>query len=227
MCGRFTLAGDLDFYADYFGAIPAAPESLTPSWNVAPTDSVYVIAEREGTRQVETMRWGLIPSFASDAKTIHINARQETVATSPAFRLALRRRRCLVPADGFYEWEGGERSRVPHFIFRADGYPVGFAGVWETRSIEPAGTLLRTCAIITTPATGVVASLHDRMPVALPSHAWDEWLNRELTNPLQALDQLHPIDDDLWTERPVSPLVNSVRNNGPELLDPDPQGRLL
>jgi putative SOS response-associated peptidase YedK len=104
---------------------------------------------------------------------------------------------------------------------------VGFAGVWETRSSENQDTLNRTCAIITAPATGVIAGLHDRMPVALPPTAWDQWLDRSLTDPEETLSTLEAIDDDLWMERPVSRLVNSVRNNGPELLEPDPQGRLI
>ena len=104
---------------------------------------------------------------------------------------------------------------------------MGFAGIWETRSTENPETRIRTCAIITAPATGLIATLHDRMPVALPATAWERWLDRNLTDPQEALSALEAIEDDLWLERPVSRLVNSVRNNGPDLLEPDPQGRLL
>lgn len=224
MCGRFSLAGDIDFYLDYFGA-SSDSDGLAPSWNVAPTDPVYVVAERDQTRRLEAMSWGLVPHWAKDSRSIHINARQETVAKSPTFRQSLARRRCLIPADGFYEWEPADRGRTPHWIFRADGYPVGFAGIWTARP-GPDEEWIRTCAIITAPASGVIASIHDRMPVALPAEAWSGWLDRRLTAPDEAMALLTPIDDTLWMERAVSKLVNSVRNNGPELLDPDPQVKL-
>ena len=112
MCGRFSITGDLDFYAEYFGVDDVAAQPLAPNWNVAPTDPVYVIAERDGKRILDTMRWGLVPYYAKDDKKIHINARLETVDTSAAFRESFARRRCLIPADGFYEWEPAERGSI-------------------------------------------------------------------------------------------------------------------
>ncbi|HUO47021.1 MAG TPA: SOS response-associated peptidase [Acidimicrobiia bacterium] len=227
MCGRFSLSAEVDFYADYFGTVPPDTEDLRASWNVAPTDPVYVVAEREHIRQIETMRWGLIPHWAKDSKSIHINARVETVATTAAFRESFAKRRCLIPADGFYEWEPKDKGRSPHWVFRADGYPVGFAGLWANRRNPADGEWVRSCTIITAPAKGLIASLHDRMPVALEPDAWESWLDRDATDPDLACQLLQPIDSDLWMERRVSKLVNSVRNNGPELQDPEQQGTLL
>jgi putative SOS response-associated peptidase YedK len=227
MCGRFSLSGEVDFYAEYFGATPVAAESLDPSWNVAPTDPVYVVAERDERRVLGIMRWGLVPHWATDLKAPSINARVETVATTPAFRDSFARKRCLVPADGFYEWEPRERGRQPHWIFRADGYPVGFAGIWSSWRTPADGSWVRTCAIITTAATGVMAGIHDRMPVALVPEAWDDWLDRGLTDPARALHLVTPLDPSLWMERTVSTRVNGVRNNGPELQYPAEQTRLL
>ncbi|MGH8957611.1 MAG: SOS response-associated peptidase [Acidimicrobiia bacterium] len=223
MCGRFSLSGDIDFYADYFGAA-AAVDALTPSWNVAPTDQVYVVAERERRRVLETMKWGLVPHWAKNPKSIQINARSETVARAPAFRDSFARKRCLIPADGFYEWESP--GRIPHWIHRADGFPVGFAGIWSTRKNDD-GEWIRTCSILTKEGRGVVALLHDRMPIALHPDRWKEWLDREIRDLEVAQQLLQPIDDDLWMEREVSPRVNSVRNNDRQLLDPPEQGRLI
>jgi putative SOS response-associated peptidase YedK len=232
MCGRFSLSGEVDFYAEYFGTSVVATEALEPSWNVAPTDDVYVVAQRiddggHQERALRTMRWGLIPHWAKEGKSININARAETVATTPAFRDSFSRKRCLIPADGFYEWEGKDKGRAPHWVFRADGYPVGFAGVWSSWNNPADGKWVRSCAIITTAATGVISSLHDRMPVALLPEAWEPWLDRALTDPEEAADVLAPIEADLWMEREVSTRVNNVRNNGPELQGPPDQQRLL
>ncbi|MGQ0848264.1 MAG: SOS response-associated peptidase [Actinomycetota bacterium] len=227
MCGRFSLSGDVDFYAEYFGATPEPGESLQPSWNVAPTDRVYVVAERDNRRTIRTMRWGLIPHWANNDRVSHINARAETVASTPAFRDSLSRKRCIIPADGFYEWEPKERGRTPHWVFRADGYPVGFAGIWSTWRDPTKGELVRSCAIVTAAATGVIAALHHRMPVGLPPGAWSGWLDRRATDPDQVRTHLHPLDPGIWMEREVSPRVNSVRNNDDRLQDPPDQGRLL
>jgi len=227
VCGRFSLSGDVDFYAEYFGVDNVLTDSLDPSWNVAPTDQVYVVAEREAARNLGAMRWGLIPHWAEDTKTPNINARVETVATTPAFRDSFSRKRCLIPADGFYEWEPKEKGRSPHWIFRADGYPVGFAGVWSAWKNPANDEWVRSCAILTTAATGVIAGIHNRMPVALVPEVWEAWLDRELTEPEQVQSLIRPIDPDLWMQREVSSRVNSVKNNDPDLLDPSVQTRLL
>jgi len=219
MCGRFSITGDLDFYAEYFGVDDVVTEPLVKSWNVAPTDRVYVVAEREGRRQLGSMAWGLLPSWAKDATSGQINARVETVATTPMFRDSFSRKRCLIPADGFYEWEPAAEGRTPHWAQRDDGHPMAFAGIWASRPDEGEGWS-RTCAIVTTAAKGVVSRIHDRMPVAVAPAAWDAWLDRDLTDPEAALGSMQGIDPESIIEHVVSRAVNSVRNNGPGLNQP-------
>lgn len=219
MCGRFAMSGDLDFYRGYYGIDEVDTEGLDQSWNVAPTDETYVVAEHGGKRHLGRMAWGLIPHWAEDARTIHINARAETVASKPAFRRALTRHRCLIPADGFYEWEPKEKGRTPHWVYRADGHPMSFAGIWAAWKDPSTGTWVRRFAIITTESKGAIATVHDRMPVILPDDVWDAWLDRDLEDPEAALSLLETIDPDLIMEHPVSSRVNSVRNNGPDLVD--------
>lgn len=220
MCGRFSITGDLDFYAEYFGVEGVTGDPLEPSWNVAPTDTIYVVAEHNEVRRLGTMKWGLVPHWAKDSKSIHINARVETVATNAAFRDSFARKRCLIPSDGFYEWESPDQGRTPHWIFRADGHPLVFAGIWASRRDDVSGEWARTCSIITTEATGVVAPLHDRMPLTLVPDVWDAWLDREITDPEEARALLQPIDTGLLMEYPVSKQVNSVRNNDPDFRMP-------
>lgn len=220
MCGRFSITGDLDFYAEYFGVDEIDADPLEPSWNVAPTDLVLAVSEADETRRLTQMRWGLIPHWAKDSKSIHINARVETVATNNTFRDSFSRKRCLVPSDGFYEWEPAENGRKPHWIYRADGHPMVFAGIWATRKDPQSGDWIRTCSILTTSSVGPIAQIHDRMPVVLPSAVWDPWLDRELTDPEHALGLISSFDPELIMEHPVSSKVNSVRNNGPDLRDP-------
>lgn len=219
MCGRFSITGDLDFYAEYFGVDEVTAGRLEPNWNVAPTDPVYVVAERDGVRSLGSMPWGLVPHWAKDTRSIHINSRVESVATTAVFREAFSRRRCIIPADGFYEWEPAALGRAPHWVFRADGHPMAFAGIWASRHDPGSDIWQRTCSIITTVAQGPVSSIHDRMPISLRPSVWDAWLDRDLLDPEATTDLLQPIDPDLIMEHPVSKLVNSVKNNGPELRD--------
>ena len=219
MCGRFSITGDLDFYAEYFGVDEVLTDPLDKSWNVAPTDDVYVIAERNGQRQLDAMKWGLVPHWAKDTRSIQINARSETVATTPAFRDSFARKRCLIPADGFYEWETPENGRAPHWVYRADGHPMVFAGIWATRQDPESGQWHRTCSIITKDAEGVISAIHDRMPVALVPGVWDAWLDRELEDPDAALSLLQPTDPESIMEHLVSRKVNTVKNNSPDLRD--------
>ncbi len=219
MCGRFSVTGDLDFYAEYFGVNHVVTDPLPKSWNVAPTDRVYVIAEREGKRQLGSMRWGLVPHWASNAGTIHINARAETVATTAAFRDSFARKRCLIPADGFYEWESPEEGRTPHWVYRADGHPMVFAGIWASRFEVEDDEWHRTCSIITSQAVGVVSQIHDRMPVSLIPEVWDPWLDRGLRDPEAAGSLLRGLDAKTIMEHVVSSKVNSVRNNTADLHD--------
>ncbi|CAN5884669.1 SOS response-associated peptidase [soil metagenome] len=220
MCGRFAMSGDLDFYAQYYGVTDDDIEPIEHNWNVAPTDESYVVSERDETRHLSRMRWGVIPHWTRDSKTIHINARAESVATKPAFRKAFSIHRCLIPADGFYEWEPKERGRAPHWVFRADGHPMSFAGIWAAWRPTETDGWERRFAIITTEAAGPIATIHDRMPVILAAEVWEPWLDRSLTDPEEALALLRPLDSDLIMEHAVSSEVNSVRNNHPGLRDP-------
>ncbi len=220
MCGRFSITGELDFYAEYFGVDEVVTERIEPSWNVAPTDPVYTITEKEGRRLLGSMQWGLVPHWATDTKTIHINARAETVATTAAFRDSFARRRCLIPADGFYEWEPPEQGRTPHWVYRADGHPLVFAGIWASRRDPDSGDWLRTCSIVTTGSTGPIAPIHDRMPVALDPRVWGAWIDRGVTDPGRVLDSLQVIDSEALMEHVVSRQVNSVRNDDPSLREP-------
>lgn len=227
MCGRYVASMPSAVLADHLLVDDVRTEALEPNYNVAPTDPVYAVAEnREGTRILGSYRWGLVPSWAKDpgVGARMINARAETVATK--FGKALERRRCLLPADGFYEWEqreiGGKTVKQPWFISRADGAPMVFAGLWEVW--WPAGAdrdvdePLRTCSVITTEANEVVRPIHDRMPVVLDPQVWERWLDRSLTDPGELGAMLRPADPRSIERREVSTRVNSVRNNGPELL---------
>ncbi len=220
MCGRFAMSGDLDFYAQYYGVEDGDIEPIEHNWNVAPTDESYVVSERDDTRRLRRMRWGIIPHWAADPKTIHINARAESVAAKPAFKRALAVHRCLVPADGFYEWEPPERGRTPHWVFRADGHPMSFAGIWSAWRSPGTEDWERRFAIITTEATGPIAAIHDRMPVILPTDVWDHWLDPSLNDPEEARALLRSLDPDLIMEHTVSSEVNNVRNNHPGLRTP-------
>ncbi len=219
MCGRYALTGDADDYAAYFGAERVVGPPLTESYNVAPTDPVYAVAEWNGERLLGVMRWGFVPHWAKDMKSIQINARAETVATKPMFRASLAKKRCIIPADGFYEWEPKEEGRTPHWVYREDGEPMAFAGIYSSVHDPARDQWIRTCAIVTAQAQGAIRRIHDRMPIALTPDVWDPWLDRELTDPHQVERLLQPIDPDIVVEHPVSSRVNSVRNNDRSLRD--------
>ena len=210
--------------ADYLG-VEDVRETLDPSWNVAPTDSVYaVIQGKDGHRRLGTLRWGLVPHWARDPSigSRMINARAETLESK--FRTTFERRRCLIPADGFYEWEKkDDGTRQPWFITRSDGAPMVFAGLWELwrepgspEDAEP----LRTCTIVTTDANDLVARVHDRMPVVLGPGDWDRWIDRSVTDTGELSRLLVPPDHRQFEMVEVSTKVNNVRNNGAELIEP-------
>ena len=227
MCGRYVLGGDAADYAEYFGADRVVAEELDRSYNVAPTDRVYTVAEWDGERVLGSMKWGFVPFWANDAKSIQINARSESLTRKPMFRDSAARKRCIIPADGFYEWEPKERGRAPHWVYRADGYPMGFAGIWSTWKNPEDGELIRTCAIVTAKAKGVISQIHDRMPVAIHPDMWNEWLDRTITDLARVESLVVPIDPDLIVEHEVESKVNSVRNNDPSLTEPGGPLRLL
>ncbi len=195
-----------------------------PSWNVAPTADVYAVARsRQGRRRLGTLRWGLVPSWADNpsAGARHINARAETVATNGVYRESFARRRCIVPADGFYEWQAPAEpgdSKQPYFIRAVDGQALALAGLWDSwRDAE--GQWLRTCTIVTTGANDVVAPLHDRMPVVLSEEAWAGWLDASALDVRGARALLAPAPAGVLERHRVSTAVNSARNDGPELVE--------
>jgi putative SOS response-associated peptidase YedK len=212
MCGRFVSSRPLAKLAAHFGVEEVRTEELPPSYNVAPTDAVYAVAEHDGKRLLGTLRWGL--TGARDGGPRPINARAETLLERPLFRESFARRRCLLPADGFYEWRTQAGRKQPYFIALRDGGVLAMAGLWTRNGDE------RTCAIITTRANGVVGQLHDRMPVILPSEDWEQWLDRTEHDVAELSSLLLPAPDELLQAQPVGTDVNSVRNNGPELVRP-------
>ena len=223
MCGRYVATTPAGVLGDYFAVDEVRGETDAPSWNVAPTDPVPAVVVRQERRLLGVFRWGLVPSWATDRSGAarQINARAETVTTKPAFRAAFARRRCLLPADGFYEWERrDDGTKQPWFIHRADGAPLAMAGLWEVWR-DGEGELLRTCTVVTTRANALVEPLHDRMPVLIEPEQWAGWLDPDSPDLGGLEGLLVPCDPRLLDRYAVTQRVNSVRNNGPELLEPD------
>jgi Uncharacterized conserved protein len=222
VCGRYTSARPLRDLAERFLVEEVRTRELPPSYNIAPTDVVYGVATHHGTRLLDSFSWGLIPAWTRNpaAETCPINARAETLTARPLFREAFTRRRCLLPAEGFYEWQARPgRRKQPYFIRPRDGDLLAFAGLWGTW--HGADEVLRTCAIVTTQANQVVGQLHTRMPVIVPPEHWDRWLDPD-QEPARLRPLLIPAPETLLEVHPVSTKVNSVRNNEPELIRPVP-----
>jgi len=221
MCGRFTLAlsaGQLELAFPWL----SVPQDLKPRYNVAPSQPVAVVSNNNPT-QLYFFQWGLVPSWAKDVKIGYrmINARSETLAEKPSFRAAYRRRRCLVLANGFYEWkkEPGRKAKTPYFIALDSREPFAFAGLWEVWHSAD-GSVLPTCAIITTTPNELLAPIHNRMPVILPPESYEQWLDPAEQPPdrLQALLRSYPAEQ--MTAYPVSTLVNKPQNDRPECILP-------
>jgi putative SOS response-associated peptidase YedK len=221
MCGRFSQQRPASELAEIFAAEPLA-EDLGPRFNVAPTDDAHVIVQREERRAVTAYRWGLIPHWADGAKvgSRMFNARAETLTSSAAFRDAFRRKRCLVPVDGFYEWHREGARRQPFSIAREDGRPLALAGLWAGWRDPAADRVVRTFTIITSRPNDQMAGLHDRMPVIVPDDAWSMWLDPALDDPSELQGLFEPTADVALRIWPVGALVNNVRNDGPELIEP-------
>ncbi len=221
MCGRITQQLSSDEIARLFGAEDEAND-LGGHFNVAPTQNVRVVLEEDHRRIVEELRWGLIPSWATDPSigSRMINARAETVVEKPAFRTAFRRYRCIVPADSFYEWKRDGTVKVPFAIGRRDGAPLALAGLWSVWRPKGSEERVRSFTIITTEANSLLAPIHDRMPVILPEDAWSEWIDpkNEDVGALKSL--LVPFPAEAMRAYPVSRAVNDVRHDGPELIEP-------
>ena len=220
MCGRFTLTVSPEELADLFD-LPAPPEQLAMRYNIAPTQPVGVVrlSPRTGEREWALTVWGLIPSWSKDPSigARMINARAETVDEKPSFRAAFKRRRCIIPASGFYEWRKTNGAKQPYYITSATGDILGFAGLWEQWS-GPDGEELESCTILTTEPNEAVSRLHNRMPVILAPEDYDEWLGKPGDATPAQLSQLkhlfRPFPDVLMTLYPVSTYVNNPRNEG-------------
>ncbi len=230
MCGRYVATKDADGLVRFFMIDDRDPQARsdrvewdgTPNYNVAPTDSVPSVVRHDGQLVLTSLRWGLVPFWAKDPKVgaRMINARAETIAEKSAFAQSFEQRRCLIPADGFYEWEKAQGKRLPWFVHRTDGDPLVMAGIWSSwrDKADPTNGLV-TCSIITTRANAVLEPIHERMPVVLDRSVWDTWLDphadagdlRELLGPAPA--------EDLQRYR-VSTRANSVANNDPSLVEP-------
>ncbi|MGI9018443.1 MAG: SOS response-associated peptidase [Euzebya sp.] len=239
MCGRYVATKDVDGLLKMFVVDERDPRAKagTPSsdvhvtwtgeanYNVAPTDQVPAIVRHEDDLALTKFRWGLVPFWAKDLKVgaRMINARSESITTKSAFAESFERRRCLLPADGFYEWQKADRARLPWFVARSDGEPMVFAGIWSSWRDrgEPQAERVLTCSILTTTANDVIRPIHDRMPVVLDRADWDTWLDPQ-ADPETLTQLLTPADDDAISRYRVSTRVNSVANNDPTLVDPLP-----
>jgi putative SOS response-associated peptidase YedK len=216
MCGRFAFYSPTEAAAALFGVAAAQP--LAPRYNIAPTQDIAAIRIAEGgVRELTLLRWGLVPSWAKDPSIGNrmINARAETVAEKPSFRAAFRRRRCLVLADGFYEWKKENAGKTPYLISLASGMPFAFAGLWEHWQSRETGESIETATLITTAASGFMAELHDRMPVVLGPATADRWLAGEDEVIERATENGPALR--AW---PVDRRVNNARNEGAELIEP-------
>jgi len=222
MCGRFVQTQEAENYGAYFSVDVVKTDAILRSWNVAPTKQVYAVAEHDGERQLGTFGWGLLPFWAKDRKigARLINARVETAAEKPAFRDSFTARRCIIPAEGFYEWEPKDRGKLPHYFYDSGRRPLALAGLWSSWKDPDSGDRVRTCTILTTDANDVVQPVHDRMPVILPDTIWDPWLDPETTDAGIISELLTASVRPDLAEHAVSTLVNRVANDIPELIVP-------
>ena len=218
MCGRYALTDLKALVKDNRFQLEAFPPNLSPRYNIAPSQPVPAILNR-APRELQFVRWGLIPSWAKDPTIGYrmINARAETIAEKPAFRRPLQRQRCLIPADGFYEWQRLDTRKIPHWITLTSGEVFAFAGLWDTWTDPKTNTAMTSCTIITTAPNRLLASIHDRMPVILPRESEATWLSDGLS-PEQACALLKPYSATQMKASPVSTLVNSPSNDTPDVL---------
>lgn len=221
MCGRFVLISDIDALQLAFN-LTDVPEMQPPRFNIAPSQPVATITN-DAPHTLSMLRWGLIPSWAKDASigTNLINARSETAAEKPAFRAAFKRRRCLIPADGFFEWQRRDRGKVPLFIHLRDRRPFALAGLWEIW-FSPEGDEVRTCTILTTTPNSFMEPIHNRMPVILPPEHYATWLSPDEQPASALMPLMQPYDADQMAAYAVSTFVNNPRNDTPECIEPAP-----
>ena len=229
MCGRYALSAMIAEIAEEFTTVGVPERTLPVNWNIKPTEDIYIIKSFDNQRKIDVVSWGLIAPWAKDgaaalrSQSQAINARSESVAEKPTFRSAFRKTRCLIPASGYYEWAtelGSFKSKQPIYISRKDSHLLALAGIFSSW-VSPEGVVRKSAAIITCDAQGELAKIHNRMPVFLSRGDWDSWLNPDFTNQNELKALIDKREDDqklqFW---PVRPLVNSIRNNGAELIEP-------
>lgn len=220
MCGRYTSTKPAEVYAELFKA-RAGDLLVGPRYNIAPTYDVLACRAMPAGKELALLHWGLIPAWAEDNKIGYrtINARAETVAVKPAYRSAFQHRRCLIAADGFYEWRPGKPRKQPYYIRMKEGKPFAFAGLWERW--EPEGAeAVDSCTIIVTTANDLVSQIHDRMPVLLAPQDYELWLDPEVHDPEKVISLLKPYPENEMEAYPVSFSVNSPKNEGEGLIHP-------
>jgi putative SOS response-associated peptidase YedK len=224
MCGRYTLISSPESLRALFRY--AEHPNFPARFNIAPAQPIAIVRLVEGQRHFALVRWGLLPSWVKDPKTFSllINARGESVTDKPAFRAAMKRRRCLIPADGFYEWQAAGDRKRPFYVRAKSGAPLAFAGLWETWT-GPNGEEIDTAAIVTTRANETLAPIHDRMPVIVPPEAFDLWLNAADVEPKTAAALIAPAPDNLLEAYEVSTAVNRTVNDNPKLIEPVVAGK--
>jgi putative SOS response-associated peptidase YedK len=238
VCGRFVVASSPQLLADHFDVDEVQVDAVEPDYNVAPRTPIMVVRQREDHRVLSRVRWGLVPSWAKTPAVGDrmINARAEGLATKPAFKRAFEKHRCIVPADGFYEWQvvappttpKGRPRKQPVFIHRRDGEPMALAGLWASWKVPDGVEVdgvgddgwLRSCVIVTTTPNELLAPIHDRMPVVLSEGAWARWLDPENHDMDTLSELLRPLPDDQLELWPVSTLVNKADTNDAELVKP-------
>lgn len=220
MCARYTLSTPPDALAGLFDLDLLI--DILPRYNIAPTQNVLAVRpSAAGSREFVQLRWGLVPSWANDLSIGQklLNARSETVGEKPAFRDAVRKRRCLIPADGFYEWKTLNKKKLPYHIHRPDRAPFAFAGIWEHWE-APDGKPVETCTILTTDANESLKALHDRMPVILTRENYARWLDPETRDAKKLEDLFAPLPEAALTMNPVTPQVNNARFDDPVCIEP-------
>lgn len=219
MCGRYAITTAPEAIRRLFGYLEQP--NFPPRYNVAPTQPIPIVRLLDGKRQYALMRWGLIPAWVKDPRTFSllINARGESVLDKPAFRNAMKRRRCLIPADGFYEWKTEGKFRRPFYIRPTRGEPMALAGLWETWT-GPNGEEMDTAVIVTTRANRMLSALHDRMPVVVPPEAFDFWLDCGKVDAMTAAALITPAPENSLAMHEVSAAVNKAANDTPDLIEP-------
>lgn len=221
MCGRFVQNIPLETLQQSFN-ISTADLSIAPNFNVAPTQEILTILKHENENKLVKLHWGLVPFWAKDVSIGNrmINARAETVASKPSFRNAFKKRRCLIPADGFYEWTGEKGHKQPYYVTSPTGEPFAFAGLWERWTDKNDESVYKSCTIITTAASESIVEIHHRMPVILDPKHYEKWLDAEIQDAKELESVLKDGIIHYMKYYPVSTFVNSVKNNDPDCIKP-------